>query len=1039
MFARGEGVPGLLGAPLMACRLFFAVLLVFLPPYIYSQAPQAESLLLNKPINQEIAGGQTQSYRVDLHANQYAKVLLKQHGIDVAVRLLGEDGKPAIEFDADPRNEGEETIEFALKSAGSSNLVVVPRLRTAPIGRYEISLVEVRPASEKDLALDEARRLSTEVNRLYFASDPDTALPLAEKALSIREKELGSGSAEYGLSLFLLGNVYSDKGDFNRAESLYKRAIEIREKALGKDHISMSLIYNNLGILYKSHGDYVKAEQSYKQALEIREKVLDPNHPLIAGIFTNLATVSSARGDNAKAREYYERALAIRIKSSGPESPEVATILNNLANLYSDPATTEQYYQRALAIREKVYGPDNPDVAQTLYNLAVLYSSKRDYARALPLCQRSLAIFEKSLGEEHPYVSYTLNLLAVIYKNLGDYAKSESLYERAIAIKEKTQPFHPDLGGTYANLANLRALKGEIDKAVDYQKRANQLLEYNIALNLSIGSEKEKLAYLSTSENIENQTLTLNFKVAPDSQAAGELGATTVLQRKGRVLDSISDSLAALRRRSSKDDQALLDDLNDTTTKLVGLVLDGPGDVAADEYKRKVKDLENRRADLESKISEKGAGFYERTKPVSLKDVQSVIPADAALIEFAVYRPISPKDFEFSDERADDPAAIGRPHYAVYVIRAGSEVKWKDLGETKSIDDRVDALREALRDPSRKDVNQIARSVDELIMRPIRVMAGDAAHLLISPDGELNLVPFEALVDENNHFLIERYAFTYLTSGRDLLRMQKPHDSKEPPLLIADPAFGPPETDSTKPNNQRRSASIGGRRASAVATRDLTDTFFAPLSGTAEEAQKIRSFYPNAKLLTGSAASESALKAANAPLILHLATHGFFLEDQSSFATRLGRPAKVPDIENPLLRSGLALAGANRHKAQGDDGILTALEASGLNLWGTKLVVLSACDTGVGEIRTGEGVYGLRRSFVLTGAESLVMSLWPVSDYITRDLMVGYYKNLKAGLGRSSALRQTQLDMLKRTGRSHPFYWASFIQSGEWANLDGKR
>jgi CHAT domain-containing protein len=147
-----------------------------------------------------------------------------------------------------------------------------------------------------------------------------------------------------------------------------------------------------------------------------------------------------------------------------------------------------------------------------------------------------------------------------------------------------------------------------------------------------------------------------------------------------------------------------------------------------------------------------------------------------------------------------------------------------------------------------------------------------------------------------------------------------------------------------------------------------------------------------------------------------------------------------PKIANPLLRSGLALANANlREKAGADDGILTALEASGLNLWGTKLVVLSACDTGVGEVRNGEGVYGLRRAFVLAGAESLVMSLWPASDYTTRELMTHYYQNLKKGLGRGAALRLVQLDMLRRDPKLHPFYWANFIQSGEWANLDGKR
>jgi CHAT domain-containing protein len=145
-------------------------------------------------------------------------------------------------------------------------------------------------------------------------------------------------------------------------------------------------------------------------------------------------------------------------------------------------------------------------------------------------------------------------------------------------------------------------------------------------------------------------------------------------------------------------------------------------------------------------------------------------------------------------------------------------------------------------------------------------------------------------------------------------------------------------------------------------------------------------------------------------------------------------------IENPLLRSGLALAGANRRgSSEGEYGIVTALEASGLNLWGTKLAVLSACDTGVGEVRNGEGVYGLRRAFVLAGAESLLMSLWPAADYSTRRLMTNYYKNLKQGMGRGAALRQVQLELLKNNPQLHPFYWANFIQSGEWANLNGER
>jgi CHAT domain-containing protein len=198
-------------------------------------------------------------------------------------------------------------------------------------------------------------------------------------------------------------------------------------------------------------------------------------------------------------------------------------------------------------------------------------------------------------------------------------------------------------------------------------------------------------------------------------------------------------------------------------------------------------------------------------------------------------------------------------------------------------------------------------------------------------------------------------------------------------------------------------------------------------------------------------ATETAVKQVVAPRILHLATHGFFLSEATAFeseppasaggsrkqtaTTRSNSSAAI----DPLLRSGLAFSGANLRNGKGDDGVLTALEASGLNLWGTKLVVLSACDTGVGEVRTGEGVYGLRRAFTLAGAESLVMSLWPISDFTTRTLMTSYYQNLKQGMGRGEALRQVQLDMLKKNPKLHPFYWANFIQSGDWRNLAGRR
>jgi CHAT domain-containing protein len=248
---------------------------------------------------------------------------------------------------------------------------------------------------------------------------------------------------------------------------------------------------------------------------------------------------------------------------------------------------------------------------------------------------------------------------------------------------------------------------------------------------------------------------------------------------------------------------------------------------------------------------------------------------------------------------------------------------------------------------------------------------------------------------------------------------------------------------------------------------------FGSLPGTAGEAAALKNILTNAQVLTGAQATEAALKRIAAPRILHVATHGFFLPDQSQETISSTRSVSLDSRtqaargENPLLRSGLALAGANkRQSGAGEDGILTALEAAGLDLWGTKLVVLSACETGVGEATNGEGVYGLRRALVLAGAESELMSLWQVSDAATRDLMVEYYKRLQAGEGRSEALRQVQLKMLKSSqqtqqttkrglrggrrglgelgakpqveNRSHPFFWASFIPVGDWRSLEAK-
>lgn len=321
-------------------------------------------------------------------------------------------------------------------------------------------------------------------------------------------------------------------------------------------------------------------------------------------------------------------------------------------------------------------------------------------------------------------------------------------------------------------------------------------------------------------------------------------------------------------------------------------------------------------------------------------------------------------------------------------------------------------------------------------MAPVRKLLGNAHTLLVSPDGTLSLVPFAAFVDEQSRYLVERYSISYLTTGRDLLRLQAQAASRHGPLVIANPNFD--DDGSANPPRTSVARSAPGNRSV-----NLAGFAFDPLPGTAKEAEALKGLLRGATVLTGSKATEAALKLVPSPSILHIATHGFFLSDARK-ERQEGAYRALYDSdpsgrmlmgENPLLRSGLALAGFNKGKSGSEDGVLTALEASGLDLTGTKLVVLSACETGVGDVLNGEGVYGLRRALVIAGTESQVMSLWQVSDAATRDLMIDYYKGLMTGGGRSESLRTVQLEMLRGTDRQHPYYWASFIASGDWRSM----
>jgi CHAT domain-containing protein len=340
------------------------------------------------------------------------------------------------------------------------------------------------------------------------------------------------------------------------------------------------------------------------------------------------------------------------------------------------------------------------------------------------------------------------------------------------------------------------------------------------------------------------------------------------------------------------------------------------------------------------------------------------------------------------------------------------------------------------------DYRTVARELDALVMSPIRALLGESRDVYISPDDQLNLVPFAALLDEDGRWLVSTHRFTWLTSGRDLLRLDQTRPARSGPVVVAGPSY------------DLRGRAVGRSpdpttSTSNPAADDLATLRFSPLPGAAREGTALAGIVPGTRLLVADRATEAAIKSLRAPRLLHIATHGFFLA--SAPAAREGtRSAMLLEAmddagpravgKDPLLRAGWALAGANDRRTAGraDDGVLTALEASSLDLWGTKLVVLSACETGLGEVTNGAGVYGLRSALTMAGAESQVMSLWKVDDEATRLLMTDYYRRLKAGGGRSDALREAQIALMARSQYEHPFFWAAYFASGDQRSLEAR-
>ncbi len=856
------------------------------------------------------------------------------------------------------------------------------------------------------------------------------ALPHVRRTLEAYERLFGPDHEETAARRHLVASLLYDLGEWEAARIEFERALAVREAVLGRAHPMTGVTLNALGMLLGDLGRLREARELLERSLSISERDPDTTAANLGVSYDNLASLTWRLGDYKTARKLSEKAVALLETEVGPDAIDTAIARSMLANILQ--AQGELGAARAALERALPVLLDHPDPtkAATVHgNLSSVAWMEGDVADAKAYAEKALADLERALGRDHPETSTALQNLAILIGEAGDLAKAEELLEEALAVQVRTGSQLERV--TLANLALFAHRDGRTDDTLDYLERALEAEERLLVDVLATGSERDKQLFIERDRSTANWAVQYQVLDAPDDPRALHIAVTSVLRRKGRALDATAAARGALRRNLGVEARDLYDrsrDLRERRARMQG-ARTAPDDTAGADLEELEREIEWMSKELVSL-----APLAGDHRPVTVEAVRSRLPPDAALIEITSYWPHEPT------------APVGRRHgerrYAVYVLANDRPTRFVDLGPAAVVDEAALAFREAL---ARRQTDVLARgrALDELTFARIRPLLAGAQRLVLAPDGELNLTPFAPLPNADGRYLIEDFELSWVTSGRDLLS-SSPAGPLEPALLVGDAAFGEPAT-------RTDDDSLGG----------LT---FGPLPATGAEVEALAATLgvSSTRVLTGERATEAAVKAVRSPRVLHLATHGFFtgeIEAQAPAAPGTPLAARDPPLDS-LTSAGLALATFNQRvaAADGNDGVLSALEVIDLELAGTEIVALSACETGLGAVRDGQGVFGLRRALVLAGAKSQLMTLWQVADEATKELMVAWYGQLAAGRGRAEALRAVQLAALRGeplpatgealtrgssrigaaevsdprlAGSRHPFYWAGFILSGE--------
>ena len=870
-------------------------------------------------------------------------------------------------------------------------------------GRKALSLVPKLPAERQA-----SRRLEVLRELALTAHERGQyliAITRLEEGLAL-EKEIGKTS-ELAYALTELAGVQLEIGRYTQAQQSLARAQAMLPALVEKKRGPLLAdIQNNLGLLHAARGDYKTSEFYYKRSLAWHTQNLGRKHLDTTIPRANLAVLYRDMGSHRRAEAMFKLNLNMTRAQVGERHIYTTLDLANLAGLYHDTDRLEEalpLYRKSLAITTQLLGPDHPYTGVDHSNLALAYSDHDDLERAEHHLAHARRILQKNPEAARTMGVSALQNLAAIYADQNDLANARRLYREALEVELKTS------GDTSVDVANLLHHLALVEWRDRQPERARNLArqKYDIEKALihnvfSFTSEEERLAFV---EKLQPLYPLINLGAAADI-------APLVLERKAMVLDSLLRNTATARAATSPAIRALEQQIRESSQHLVhektalALLLDAPdaNRTAISAARWRVGTAQTQLHRL-NKSYARAAQQPELPGPLEPR-VRAALPANSVLIEYIEFD-------QYQTENSPDPRWV-RDIGALILPPAGP-AQWKVLGRARA--SRTLLAQYAPTHPATEaEYEAVLKQLHQKLIAPLQEMLPTGTRtLVIAPDSQLNFLNFSTLLNTQNKFLCEDYEILHISTGRDLARML-PAPRAAQLAVFAQPSFGPAGEQAVQ-RNPRLAA--------------LQDLSFAPLPGTGREAAFLRQAAPGWKLqpqmFIEAEATEANLRQLRGPFILHLATHGFFIEQKRNrplspiveYAAADTLRKSRPDPR--LLRSGLALSGAantlrrwqaGEVPAAANDGILTADEVRLLQLEGNWLTVLSACETGAGTVRAGEGVIGLRRAFARAGTQNLLFTLWPISDQVTVELMQSFYRTAMKDRDAARALHRVQRDQL---------------------------